>query len=46
MTITLSDVAMSNTAHAWKLGKVDVLSRQHTSASETMNQPTTTQTVI
>ena len=39
MTITLSDVAISYAANAWKLGKVDVLRGQHTSASETMNQP-------
>ena len=39
MTITLSDVAMSYTANARKLGEVDVLRGQHTSASETMNQP-------
>ena len=39
MTITSSDVAMSYTANAWKFGEVDVLREQHTSASETMNQP-------
>ena len=38
MTITLFDVAMSYTANARKLGEVDVLCGQHTSASETMNQ--------